>query len=119
MPQSSDSDMHDTRTILHTILRLTYDFHGFIPVTRTGLSDVCQHLNRYSVDLPLNARESFVMFTYKMTLPGTMGFHKSTLVARGANTQIDPSYVSAPLATNVDLFVCLAECLFKSSSISY
>jgi len=28
-----------------------------------------------------------------------MGFHKSTLVARGADTQLDPSGVSAPLAT--------------------
>ena len=45
-----------------------------------------------------------------------MGFHKSTLVARGANTQLDPSCVSA---TNVDLFACFAERLFKSSSISY
>ena len=35
----------------------------------------------------------------------TMGFHKSTLVTinRGADTQLDPSCVSAPLATNVDL----------------
>ena len=48
-----------------------------------------------------------------------MGFHKSTLVARGANTQLGPSCVSAPLATNVDLFVCFAERLFKSSPISY
>ena len=31
------------------------------------------------------------------------------------NTQLDPSCVSAPLATNVDLFVCFAERLFKSS----
>ena len=38
-----------------------------------------------------------------------IGFHKSTLVARGANTQLKPSCVSAPLATNVDLFVCFAE----------
>ena len=44
-----------------------------------------------------------------------MGFHKSTLVARGADTQLDPSCVSAPLATNVDLFACFAEHLFKSS----
>ena len=48
-----------------------------------------------------------------------MGFHKSTLVARGANTQLDPSCVSAPPATNVDLFACFAERLFKSSSINY
>ena len=47
------------------------------------------------------------------------GFPKSTLVARGANTQLDPSCVSAPLVTNVDLFACFAERLFKSSSISY
>ena len=47
-----------------------------------------------------------------------MGFHKSTLVARGADTQLDPSCVSTPLATNVDLFVCFAERLFKSSAIS-
>ena len=45
--------------------------------------------------------------------------NKSTLVARGANTQLDPSCVSAPPATNVDLFACFAEHLFKSSSISY
>ena len=48
-----------------------------------------------------------------------MGFHISTLVARGANTQLDPSCVSAPLAINMDLFACFAECLFKSSWISY
>ena len=41
-----------------------------------------------------------------------MGFHKSTLVARGANTQLDPSCVSAPPATNVDLLhVLLNACL--------
>ena len=44
-----------------------------------------------------------------------MGFHKSTLVARGANTQLDPSCVSAPPATNVDLFACFAERLFKNN----
>ena len=44
---------------------------------------------------------------------------KSMLVARGANTQLDPSCVLAPLTTNVDLFVCFAELLFKSSSISH
>ena len=48
-----------------------------------------------------------------------MGFQKSTLVARGANTQLDPSCVSAPTATNVDLFACFAERLLKSLSISY
>ena len=48
-----------------------------------------------------------------------MGFHKSTLVARGANTQLDPSCLSAPPATNVDLFALFVERLFKSSSISY
>ena len=48
-----------------------------------------------------------------------MGFHKSTLVARGANTQLDSSCLSAPLTTNVDLLACFAERLFKSSSISY
>ena len=42
-----------------------------------------------------------------------MGFHKSTLVARGANMQLDPSCVSVPPATNVDLFACFAEYLFK------
>ena len=47
-----------------------------------------------------------------------MRFHKSTLVGRGADTQLDSSGVSVLLATNVDLFVCLAERLFKSSSIS-
>ena len=40
-----------------------------------------------------------------------MGFHKSTLVARGADTQLVLSWVSAPLA-------CFVERLFKSSSIS-
>ena len=43
-----------------------------------------------------------------------MGFHKSTLVARGANTQLDLICVSAPLATNVDLLACFAERLFKN-----
>ena len=44
VPRTNDSDTHDTRTILRLILRLTYDFHGFIRVTRTSLSDVCHHL---------------------------------------------------------------------------
>ena len=44
MPRTSDSDIRDTRTILRPILRLTYDFHGFIRVTRTSLSDMCHHL---------------------------------------------------------------------------
>ena len=48
-----------------------------------------------------------------------MGIQKSTLVATGANTQLDPSCILASLATNVDLFVCFAERLFKSSSISH
>ena len=38
-----------------------------------------------------------------------LGFRKSTLVARGVNTQLDLSCVSAPPATNVDLFACFAE----------
>ena len=38
-----------------------------------------------------------------------MVFHQSTLVARGANTQLDPGCVSAPLATSVDLFACFAK----------
>ena len=48
-----------------------------------------------------------------------MGFYKSTLVARGANTQLGPNCVSASTATNVDLFACFAKRLFKSSSVSY
>ena len=48
-----------------------------------------------------------------------MGFHEYTVVARGANTQLDPGFVSAPPATNVYLLACFAERLFKSSSISY
>ena len=44
---------------------------------------------------------------------GPMGFHKSTLVTRGANMQLDPSWGTAPPATNVDLFACFAERLFK------
>ena len=40
-----------------------------------------------------------------------MRFHKSTLVARRASTQLDPSCVSAPLATNVNLYVLLNACL--------
>ena len=47
-----------------------------------------------------------------------MGFHKSTLVARGANTQLDPNCASAPPATNVDLFAYFAKRLSKSSSIT-
>ena len=39
-----------------------------------------------------------------------MGFHKSTLVARGANTQLNPSCISAPPATNVDLFASSFVC---------
>ena len=58
---------------------------------------------------------SILHFIYTIT----MGFYKSTLVARGANTQLDPSCISAPLVTNVDLFVCFPERLFKSSSISH
>ena len=42
------------------------------------------------------------------------GFHKSTLVARDANAQLDPSFVSVPPATNVDLFACFAERLFNN-----
>ena len=52
-------------------------------------------------------------------ISNTITFHKSTLVARGANTQLDPSCVSASLATNVNLLVCFAERLFISSSISH
>ena len=51
-----------------------------------------------------------------------MGFHKSTLVARSADTQLDlrPSCLLAPQgqATNVDLFACFAERMFRSFSIS-
>ena len=43
-----------------------------------------------------------------------MGFHKSMLVARGDNTQLDPSCVSVPPATNVDLLASFAERLFKN-----
>ena len=59
------------------------------------------------------------MYVYAICRIHAMGFRKSTLVARGANTQLDPSCVSAPPATNVHLFACLTERLFKSSSISY
>ena len=45
---------------------------------------------------------------------GPMGFHKYTLVARGANMQLYLSCVSAPPATNVDLLACFAERLFKN-----
>ena len=41
--------------------------------------------------------------------------NKFTLVARGADTQLASSCVSAPMAINVDLFLCLAERLFKSN----
>ena len=44
MPRTSDSDIPVTRTILRPILCHTYDFHGFIRVTRTSLSDVWQYL---------------------------------------------------------------------------
>ena len=47
-----------------------------------------------------------------------MGFHKSTLVANGANTQLGCSCVLASLATNMDLFGCFAERLFKSFLVS-
>ena len=35
-----------------------------------------------------------------------MGFHKSALLARGAESQLGSSCVLAPLATNVDFFAC-------------
>ena len=44
VPRTSDSDIPVTRTILLPILCHTYDFHSFIRVTRTSLSDVWQHL---------------------------------------------------------------------------
>ena len=44
VPRTSDSDIPVTRTILRPILCPTYDFHGFIRVTRTSLSAVWQHL---------------------------------------------------------------------------
>ena len=47
--------------------------------------------------------------------PVTMRFHKSTLVTRGAEMQLDLSCVSAPLANNVDLFACFVVRLFKST----
>ena len=43
-----------------------------------------------------------------------MGFHKSTLVARGDNMQLGSSCVSAPPVTNMDLFAYFAERLFKN-----
>ena len=49
-----------------------------------------------------------------------MGFYKSTLVARGANTQLDPSCVSAPPAINLDLFPCLLNvCLYHPQLTIY
>ena len=50
-----------------------------------------------------------MIYCMTSTIVALMGFHKSTLVARGANMQLDPSCVSAPPATNVDLFACFAE----------
>ena len=44
VPRTSDTDMHDTRTILRPILRYTYDSDSFIRVTRTSLSYVHHHL---------------------------------------------------------------------------
>ena len=63
-------------------------------------------------------RESVCMFVCQCArarmccILSTSCFHKSTLVARGANTQLDPSCVSAPPATNLDLFAWFAERLF-------
>ena len=59
--------------------------------------------------------QHFRLVSMQNSSESAMGFHKSTLVARGADTQLDPSCVSAPLATNVDLFACFPERLFKSS----
>ena len=38
-----------------------------------------------------------------------MGFQKSTLVARDADTQLGSSCISARLATNVELFACFGK----------
>ena len=55
--------------------------------------------------LNVNERRQISTVTLFRTLGWLpMGFHKSTLVARGAIMQLDPSCVSAPLATNMDLF---------------
>ena len=66
----------------------------------------------FTVAVPM-MHDAFHLHVFQFT-----GFHISTLVARGADTQLDPSCVSAPLATNVDLFACFVERLLKSSSIS-
>ena len=77
---------------------------GIDTVALLGLSEKLQYLWKLS--------EKSALFV-------GMWFHKSMLVARGANTQLDPSCVSASIVTNVNLFACFVECLFKSFSISY
>ena len=57
-----------------------------------------------------------MLLKYLMTeMLQPMEFQKSTLVASGADAQLTlrSSCVSAPLATNVDLFACFAERLFN------
>ena len=48
-----------------------------------------------------------------------MGFHRYTLVARGADTQLDPSCVSAPPATNVELFACFADACLNRPQLEF
>ena len=56
------------------------------------------------------AETSSIVSTVDHPATSLMGFHKSTFVARGAKTQLDPSCVSAPPATNMDLFASSFVC---------
>ena len=70
---------------------------------------------------------SKLSFSAEFAKPGTLPIpefyklchlHPCMFSVHVMNTKLDPSCVSASLATNVDLFVCFAERLIKSSSIS-
>ena len=49
-------------------------------------------------------KKDFSSYCYNEEMHIGTGFRKFTLVARGADAQPDPSCVSAPLASNVDLY---------------
>ena len=76
-----------------------YNMDNIYLFNHTCYSMPCRHFKCYSIN-------------------GIPQIHVSH-VSTGGHTQLASSCVSAYLATNVDLFACFAERLFKSSSISY
>ena len=73
---------------------------------------------QHDINIPLVSRSVLQVFTFLPALFFNCIFNGVPQNHVSADTQLDPSCVSALLATNVDLFACFAECLFKSSSIS-